>query len=147
MKYKMREFCHLYPMREDQETLDMALVKSVQNNDMTTTMRLIATGANVAVKWGDESLLELAKRYRSEFFMNAPGSHSHTLVIFSSIIFICSLLFFAGRNNHSKLRYLRFMALESTITRVPISLLVERITVRLSFVHAVVENDFTTLPT
>ena len=58
----MREFCHLYPMKEDQETLDMALAKSVQNSDLTTTMRLIATGADVTVKWGDESLLQLANR-------------------------------------------------------------------------------------
>ena len=62
MKYKMREFCHLYPMKEDQETLDMALAKSVQNPDLTTTMRLVATGADVSVKWGDKSLLELANR-------------------------------------------------------------------------------------
>ena len=49
-------------MKEDQETLDMALAKSVQNSDLTTTMRLIATGADVTVKWGDESLLQLANR-------------------------------------------------------------------------------------
>ena len=61
LKYKRREFCHLYPMN-DQSYLDKALAKSVQDQDLTTTMRLIATGADVTAKWGDESLLELANR-------------------------------------------------------------------------------------
>ena len=46
----------------DQSYLDKALAKSVQDQDLTTTMRLIATGADVTAKWGDESLLELANR-------------------------------------------------------------------------------------
>ena len=40
----------------------MALAKSVQNGEMTTTIRLIATGADVTSKWGEDSLLQLANR-------------------------------------------------------------------------------------